>query len=160
MRTRPKILLFYISILLVTLACNIGKEPEGTTTPEQGEETTTEMTATSTEEQISSSETPQPSETLNPTLTIIPTLTNTAIPCDLVGWGSETIPDGTKFDPGEAFTKTWQLINRGSCAWTSGYQVVFVNGDQMNGPDSKSVTSGTVAPGSSVQIEIDLVAPD
>lgn len=80
--------------------------------------------------------------------------------CDQAGFISETIPDGTKFAPGQAFTKTWTLKNTGTCTWNSSYAVVFVSGVAMNAPASKQLTSGTVAPGGTVQIKLDLQAPN
>ncbi|MBI5542851.1 MAG: peptidoglycan DD-metalloendopeptidase family protein, partial [Deltaproteobacteria bacterium] len=46
---------------------------------------------------------------------------------------SETIPDGTHFKPGEAFTKTWTLRNVGSTAWTraAGFSLAFQSGDSF-----------------------------
>jgi hypothetical protein len=98
--------------------------------------------------------TPQPS--LTPTIT---TTKTTEKECDQAEFVSETIPDGTEFDPGQSFEKTWTLKNSGTCTWNDDYDVVFVSGDAMDAPASKQLTSGTVAPGQSIQIELDLVAP-
>lgn len=70
-----------------------------------------------------------------------------------------TVPDGTKFDPGEKFTKTWQLKNAGTTTWTKSYALFFVAGDHMDGPVSVPVPS-EVAPGQTVNISVDLKAPD
>ena len=35
-----------------------------------------------------------------------------------------TVPDGTKYDPGATFTKTWRLRNVGTCTWTTAYTMV------------------------------------
>jgi len=100
------------------------------------------------------SETPEPSATLTPN----PTSTSQSA-CNQADFVSETIPDGTDFDPGETFTKTWTLENSGSCTWTAEYDLVFVKGDAMNAPAATPLTSGTVAPGQTVQISLDLKAP-
>lgn len=71
-----------------------------------------------------------------------------------------TIPDGTQFTPGEAFTKTWRIRNVGTCTWTSGYSLFFESGDQMGAPDFTPVTNATVTPGSTVDISVDMVAPN
>jgi Ig-like domain from next to BRCA1 gene len=55
--------------------------------------------------------------------------------------------------------KTWRLKNNGSCTWTSGYAVVFYNGDAMSGPPSAPITNGTVPPGSTIDVSVSLVAP-
>jgi hypothetical protein len=69
-----------------------------------------------------------------------------------------TIPDGTTIQPGAGFTKTWRLTNIGYCTWTTSYAVVFSSGEAMNGPAAQNLTS-TVAPGGTVDISVNLVAP-
>ena len=102
--------------------------------------------------------TPEPSNTLEPSDT--PTPSDTPIPCNLARFVKHvTIPDGKKFEPGDDFTKTWRLKNIGSCAWTSGYDIVFSGGDAMDAPSSVQLTSGTVNPGQNVDVSVDLVAP-
>ena len=63
--------------------------------------------------------------------------------CNLAGFVTETVADGTLFTPGSAYTKTWTLRNEGSCTWTKDYDVVFVGGSSMaapaSQPDRKSV---------------------
>lgn len=82
-------------------------------------------------------------------------------PCDRGAFVEDvSVPDGTVFDPGETFVKTWRIRNNGSCTWTSGYTVVFDSGDAMGGPASFPLTSGSVAPGAEVDISINLTAPE
>ena len=101
--------------------------------------------------------TPTPSDTPEPDT---PTPSDTPIPCNLAKFVKDvTIPDGTKFQPGDTFTKTWRLQNVGSCAWTSGYDIVFSGGDAMDAPASVQLTAGTVNPGQKVDVSVDLVAP-
>jgi hypothetical protein len=101
-----------------------------------------------------------------PTATLVPTNTPTKTPtqtpdveCNRAAFVAETIPDGTDFDPGEEFTKTWTLENSGSCTWDANYDVVFVEGDAMGAPASMALTSGTIAPGETVKITMELEAP-
>ena len=107
--------------------------------------------------------TPEPStsttETVAPTSTPTSTAT-TKVECNLIDFVSETIPDGTNFNPGQTFTKTWTIRNAGTCEWNSNYDVVFISGDAMSAPASQQLTSGTVAPGQSVVISIDFKAPN
>ena len=70
-----------------------------------------------------------------------------------------TIPDGTKFAPGDTFTKTWRLKNTGSCDWNNDYDLVFDDGDKMDGADVVGLSIGTVEPGETVDISVDLKAP-
>jgi uncharacterized protein YkwD len=67
-----------------------------------------------------------------------------------------TVPDNTRLEAGEKFTKTWKLQNTGSCTWTD-YTIAFVSGDQMDAPDTISVPETEVS--STVEVSIDLVAP-
>jgi hypothetical protein len=102
-------------------------------------------------------DTPEPSNTPQPDT---PTPSDTPIPCNLAKFITDvTIPDGTIFEPGETFTKTWRLKNVGSCAWTSGYDIVFSGGDAMDAPASVQLTSGTVNPGQNVDVSVDMTAP-
>jgi len=74
---------------------------------------------------------------------------------NLVG---ETIPDGTIFQPGETFLKTWRLKNNGTCTWNSSYKIVYWSGDLMGGAMEYPLPS-VVAPGEEVEIALSLVAP-
>jgi len=102
-----------------------------------------------------------PTNTPLPTSTPIPpTATPIPIPCDRAQFVSDvTIPDNTSIGAGTTFVKTWRLRNNGSCTWTSGYALVFYNGDAMSGPASAPITNGTIPPGSTIDISVSLVAP-
>jgi hypothetical protein len=108
--------------------------------------------------------TPSPATATNtpeaPTQTNTPIPTETEIPCNRAAFITDvTIPDGTDFEPGEDFTKTWRLRNTGSCTWNSNYELLFKDGDAMSGPASKDL-NGSVAPGETVDISVDLTAPN
>ncbi len=106
---------------------------------------------------ITSEPTPVPQK---PTSTPVPVPTAVPIPCDWVEVvTSITVADGTVFQPGTPFTKTWRLMNIGSCTWTPGYALVFTSGDQLNGPAFASLNS-YVLPGQTVDISVDLLAAD
>jgi hypothetical protein len=95
-----------------------------------------------------------------PSPTYTPSVTQTPIPCNWVQFISDvTIPDNWETTPNDHFTKTWRLKNIGSCTWTSGYALVFDHGDQMGAPASQQLTSGTVAPGGTVDVSVDLLSP-
>ncbi len=68
-----------------------------------------------------------------------------------------TVPDGTHFDKGEPFTKTWRLRNSGTCDWPAD-TVLVVSSSQLGGPESVEI--GAVPAGESVEISIGLAAPD
>lgn len=67
-----------------------------------------------------------------------------------------TIPDGTVMTPGQIFTKTWKLKNSGEASWI-GYNLTFINGDQMDAPASVPVP--TTPPGATVDISATMTAP-
>lgn len=84
----------------------------------------------------------------------------TPLPCDRVRFIKDvTIPDEMDLSPGESFTKTWRLQNAGSCTWTIGYLLYFENGSLMEGPLSQDLTSEPVLPGETIDVSVDLVAP-
>jgi hypothetical protein len=69
-----------------------------------------------------------------------------------------TVADGTHFEKGEKFTKTWRLRNAGSKPWPKDTVLVFISGEQMS--ESKQVEVGEVKVGENVDISVDMVAPD
>ena len=112
---------------------------------------------TATPSLVPPTQTPFPSFTPKPPTA---TATATALPCNWVKFVSDvTIPDGTDFTGNESFTKTWRLKNIGSCTWTSDYSLVFQSGAAMGGPAAKNLNT-TVAPGQTVDVSVDLVAPN
>jgi hypothetical protein len=105
--------------------------------------------------------TPLPS----PMTTIAPEgITQTSIPevyCDQAAAGNPidiSIADDTLISPGQSFIKTWKLVNIGSCTWTTLYSASFFYGDRMGAPESVPLP-GTVLPAQSVDISIEMVAP-
>lgn len=106
---------------------------------------------------------PTPSPTAIPTAQIeAPTPTLYTIQdsnCNLATFVDESIPDGSQFFPGTAFTKTWTLKNVGTCTWTEDYSLVFVSGTQMSSATSFPLSNSPVAPGQTVTISLPLDAP-
>lgn len=111
---------------------------------------------------IAETNTPAPLQppTTAPTATsALPSPTATEDPCDDAIFITDvTVPDQSVFPPGETFTKTWRVRNTGECTWTSDYDLVFVSGEQMNGTSPQAM-AGSVNPGNTVDISIDLKAP-
>jgi hypothetical protein len=70
-----------------------------------------------------------------------------------------TVPDGSQFNPGVAFDKTWRLRNTGTCTWDTRYQLVFVGGAQLNAPSAVAVPY-VVSPSATVDITVPMVAPN
>jgi hypothetical protein len=71
-----------------------------------------------------------------------------------------TIPDGTVFDGGEDFKKTWQVQNTGSCKWDEGYKLVYKGGDEELDPVTVRLEGDDfLGPGSVGELSVDLTAP-
>jgi hypothetical protein len=78
--------------------------------------------------------------------------------CYAASISTETISDYTKMDRDEDFTKTWTIVNTGTCTWDKSTLLVFVNGDKMDGDSSEAI--GTqVTPGGHITASVDLTAP-
>lgn len=68
-------------------------------------------------------------------------------------------PDADVVAPASEFALTWTLQNDGDCAWTEALRLVLVSGNRMG--SARSVRLGTtVAPGATVAVTLDFVAPD
>jgi hypothetical protein len=113
--------------------------------------------------------TPMPgAATLTATNTLAPSATNrppntavppTPVPCDSATFIQDvTIPDGTLMASNQAFTKTWRLLNSGSCTWSTSYALVFDSGTAMGAPSSVNLP-GSVSPGQTIDLSVSLTAP-
>lgn len=123
----------------------------------EGETQTPVQTATQSQPPTET-QAPPATETEVPTDTLEPT--ETPLPCNRAEFVTDvTVPDGMDFLMGDNFTKTWRLENTGSCTWNADYDIVFSEGDKMGAPDSVQITSGTVEPGETVDVSVNLTAP-
>ncbi len=98
-----------------------------------------------------------------PTLatTIPATVTSQPIPCDQVEFVRDVnFPDDTTVEPGQVFTKIWELKNTGSCTWNSNYAIVFDSGESMGVAPATQLTSGSVAPQQIVQVSLTFTVPN
>lgn len=71
--------------------------------------------------------------------------------------GDVTVPDGTSFNAGQTFDKTWRVTNNGTCTWGTGYQFVFVAGEAM--ATTNSIPIPVTAPGATIDLTIAMTAP-
>lgn len=69
-----------------------------------------------------------------------------------------TVPDGTRYDPGATFTKTWRLRNVGTCTWTTSYTMFHESGTAMGSTTSVNLPANT-APGQTVDVSVNMTAP-
>lgn len=175
---------FSLSLLVAILlgACNFPVAPSGDSYPPEG---TLAQASQSTRlaDMVSASRTAQrasPSpETPSPSITPViepssSTPTDSGSPafnptpaapptpiCDRAAPGNPidiTIPDDSLLEPGQSFSKTWRLVNVGTCTWNQGYAAVFFSGDLL-GAGRTDYFSDKVAPNQPVDITVDMIAP-
>jgi len=158
------------ALLVVMLACNM---PIGSRAV-SGPDATITAAIQTVQFQLTGSAAPtitrQFTDTPTPTATFTPSPTqrppaDTAVPPTAVSrcnWAQfvtdVTVPDGARFVPGAAFTKTWRLKNIGTCTWTGSYYIAFVSGEAMGAPTAVLMPE-IVPPGDTVDISVNLTAP-
>ncbi len=114
---------------------------------------TPEATATPT---VEPSPTPSPKATNTP---VPPTSTPIPVPCNAIQFIADvTIEDGEVVKANESFYKIWRLKNVGTCTWTTDYDLVFVDGDLMDGDKAVPLTYD-VDPGETIDVAVYLTAP-
>ena len=69
-----------------------------------------------------------------------------------------TMPEATPWQPNQTFTKTWQIQNVGSCAWSSKYQLVHAQNERMATVGNIALPA-TILPGQSVDLTVAMTAP-
>ncbi|GAB4474347.1 MAG: hypothetical protein Kow0088_10280 [Anaerolineales bacterium] len=110
-----------------------------------------------------------PTPSVTPTVTETPTetpepptptpITPTPLPCYLAKFIQDiNVPPGTVFTGGTKFTKIWRVENAGSCTWSRSFTLIWVAGDPL-GAKSAVPIPGSVQPGQTVDLQIELVAP-
>ena len=81
---------------------------------------------------------------------------------DDAAFDSETIPDGTHFAPGQAFTKRWTMRNTGTTTWTSAENYLWTwDGEQQFSAAEQTLLPGgtSVAPGGTWDWDVPMFAP-
>jgi hypothetical protein len=151
MRSRKVRYLPLALLVLMALACNAINRLQPTPMPQEGEASPTAPLPTQTAGPATESPPPATTDEAEPTEPGESGCTMDA------GWVADvTVPDNTEFAQGEDFVKTWRIRNKGTCDWEAGTKVGFISGDQMGAPDSVAV--GAVAPGSDVDISVEMKA--
>jgi len=69
-----------------------------------------------------------------------------------------TVPDNTRFQKEEKFTKTWRMRNAGSEDWPENTKLVFASGERM--AEVSEVEIGAVKTGANVDISVEMTAPN
>lgn len=96
---------------------------------------------------------PSPTSTSTPWVTSLPLAQDTTIV-----FISETIPDGTNFQPGQTFQKTWAIKNGGAQSWDKSFAFVRISSsptDETIGSLEKLFLSEEVKPGETIEIGVD-----
>lgn len=96
-----------------------------------------------------------------PTVVIQPQRTSTPkpVPCYRAEFVTDiTVPDGTKYAPGTAFTKVWRLKNTGTCEWDTRFDIAYESGDLMGAPKFGDLTA-VIKPGQMVDFSVPMIAP-
>ncbi len=68
-----------------------------------------------------------------------------------------TIPDGTVIAPNSPFVKTWAVQNSGTCAWSAGFNLVFISGARMAAPSPSPISP--TAPGQTTNLSLNMISP-
>jgi hypothetical protein len=153
-----------VILMMAALACSLSSGKNGTSPAEatlNALYTAGALTAQSTS-RAPASVTPAGSAT-NPFPTVAtamarPSAAHTT-PCNAAAFVRDvSIADGMVMDAAQDFTKTWRLQNTGACSWNSTYALVFIGGDRMNAAAAVYL-SGTVNPGQSIDLSLDMKAP-
>ena len=105
--------------------------------------------------QVAPTPTPQPVPTSAPAATATPV---PPPPSCLDGMAFvKHLTQESGLQPGQTFTKGWQVQNTGTCTWDTGYRLDFASGQPMGG---QPVAVGRpVAPGETYDFQIQMVAP-
>ncbi len=69
-----------------------------------------------------------------------------------------SIPDRTVLLPNISATKTWNILNTGTCTWTTDYTFRYVKGSIFSEADYVSIPKN-VAPGDTVEISVNFTTP-
>ncbi|MGD8402342.1 MAG: NBR1-Ig-like domain-containing protein [Anaerolineales bacterium] len=175
MQKRKIIVMLTLLAALALSACGGGEvEPTPTLSVEQIETravTTYQAQLTQTALALPTS-TPFPTNTPVAVVTFVsPTSSSAVLPTSTTAAGSGgssacyglsyvsdvTIPDNTEVTPGQSFTKTWRVLNSGTCAWEVGFVFNNVGGNAMSG-DAVTL-SQRVEPGTQYEFSVPMVAP-
>ena len=171
-----KLFLSLLLIILLTLTACAGSKDESPSAEQvytQAAQTVQAQLTRIADQQGTA--TPSPTNTTSPTPVATATLaaqspSNTSLPSSTPASSCSlradyvvdiTIPDGTELKPGEEFTKTWQLINSGTCTWSKDYRVIFSTGTNMAAATEYPISTVVdVNAGAIINISIPMKAPE
>jgi len=165
MKKQPLYFAMIAIIAALTLsACGATPTPAPTATPVDIAAIYTQAAQTViaqfTEQAPTITPTPAATDTPNaPTATVVPP-TATVQKCEDSAFVQDvTIPDGTQLAVNQHFTKTWRVLNTGSCTWLTTFYLGFAYGEQMGG-QAKVALPAAVAAGQTVDLSVSLTVPN
>jgi len=178
MRHKISQVLLLIAVLSVLAGCrpDVTSTPEPSLPPNFSEEELLQTSVSQVTQAALETLAFLPTSTTTSTPTAVPQLTQIAtiarsatpqpaptndLPCNKAGAGVPfdiTIPDDTTMYAGQEFTKTWRLVNRGSCKWTRLYKLVFFSQNSMSAQQERFL-SGEVLPGQAIDLSVSFYAP-
>jgi hypothetical protein len=89
---------------------------------------------------------------------------STASGCNDAAFTGENLPDKSEVTAGEEFTKSWELLNTGTCTWEIGYTFTFLAAESTAGIDGYDVViradDETTDPGHSQSFVVKIDAPE
>jgi hypothetical protein len=152
-QAKKRVCLLALAVLVLALATMACGEEVSPTEEEPSTESPTHTAEPSptVEPTSKATSTPEPILEPEPTIESLDCTHGAAFEADV------TVPDNTQIEIGQQFTKIWRIRNTGTCDWGASCRLVFVDGDQMGGPDSVSVPETPA--GASAEISVGLVAP-
>ena len=68
-----------------------------------------------------------------------------------------SIPDGSRFAPGEKLDKRWQVENSGTCNWDGRYRLKLISGTAMEA--APEVALHPARAGTELEVRIQFIAP-
>src|SRR4030095_3125018 len=123
-------------IVMILSACSSQAPSESSTPPLTDTVAVPEQGATATETLATAEASATPTAT--PELTATPAATRPPNAPDCTNSASFvadiTIPDNTEIVGGETFTKTWRIMNTGTCIWAPDYTLTHYSEEVMNAP--------------------------
>jgi uncharacterized protein YkwD len=158
-----KLITIFLMLTITILSACGSQAPTETSIPAVTETLVIPVTgaaATETEVQVATDAPALP--TLAPTFTSTPELLRPANAADCTNSASfvtdVTIPDNAEIVGGDTFTKTWRILNNGTCIWASDYTLSHYSDERMNAP--ASVPLAITYPGQTLDISVTLTAPN
>ena len=89
---------------------------------------------------------------------------STASGCNDAAFTGENLPDKSEVTAGKEFTKSWELLNTGTCTWEIGYVFSFLAAESTTGIEGYDITikadDETTDPGHSQSFVVKIIAPD